>query len=60
MAPHINLYLFEHRPLRADLPELKYKVEEKDKTLMQMDKMCREFQLRVDLLIEKVNRLGNY
>ena len=59
VAPHIKLYLFEHRAPRVEVSDLKQRVEAQDKNLNQTGKTCKELQARVGLLTEKSNRLSN-
>ena len=58
MTPHIMLYLFEHIAPRVEVFSLNQKIETQEKTTCQMEKTCRELCLRVDLLTEKANYLG--
>ena len=59
VAPHITLYIFEHRAPSVEAVELKKKVELQSKTIIHMEKTCNKLRSRVDSLIDKVNRLGN-
>ena len=58
VAPHIILYLLKHIAPRVEVSPLKKKVEAQDKTLSQMDNMCREFRSRVDSPTKKENLIG--
>ena len=51
VAPHIKLYLFEHRAPREEVLVLKQNVEAQAKTISQIENTCR------DLLTEKANSL---
>ena len=57
MAPHITLYLFEHRDPRLEVSDLKHRLVEQAKHLNQMEKTCKELRARVDSLTEKANRI---
>ena len=59
VAPHITLYIFEHRSPSVEAVELREKVELQSKKIIQMEKTCNKLRSRVDYLIDKVNRLGN-
>ena len=58
VAPHITLYLFEHRAHWVEVEVLKQRDEDKDKTLNQMDKTCKEVRATVDSIMEKANILS--
>ena len=47
VAPHITLYLFEHRSPWFEVSALKQILEAQVKTLNQMEKTCKELRARV-------------
>ena len=59
MEPHITLYLFNHMTPRMEVAELNQKAEFQSKTIIQMQKTCKELLSIVDLLTDKANRLVN-
>ena len=58
VAPHITLYLFEHRAPRVEVLSLKERVEEQANISNKTEKRCKDLRNRVDLITEKANRLS--
>ena len=59
VTPHITLYLFKNRAPRVDVVALIKKMEIQSKNISHMENTCKELRLRVDLLTDKENLLGN-
>ena len=55
VAPHITLYLFNHWSPRVEVVYLKHKVQFQPKTIIQMEKTCKELRLIVYSMNNKEN-----
>ena len=53
VAPHITFYLFEHWSPRVEVVVLNQKLEFQAKTIIQMEKTCKELRLIVYLMNDK-------